>query len=332
MNEQTFVDRREQDWQRLSHLCDRAEISPARLAPAELREMVRLYRRISTDLSVARTRSKNHQLVEFLNDLAVRTYGVLYRTPRSSFLHSVEQGLLAAVGALRRARWFVLVSFIIFFGAALLSFFLIETVPETRDYFVPAQLEENFVAWRSGRHEPRDASDSVAMTGFYASNNPTVSILTGAVGAATFGVMSAVLLFTNGALLGALAHDVAPEGHLFFLLSSIAPHGVPEISGIMISGAAGLMLGWALINPGQRRRGDALKAVGKDAVTLLVVSILLMLIAAPIEGFFSFNPAVPQELKAVVAGVLLVAWIAFWASYGREPKSERAAPPDRPVP
>src|SRR5271170_7049523 len=85
MNEESFVDRREVDWKRLSVLCDRADSSLNRLSGSELREFVRLYRRVSTDLALARTKSTNLPLISFLNDLAGRAYGILYRSPRKPF-------------------------------------------------------------------------------------------------------------------------------------------------------------------------------------------------------------------------------------------------------
>jgi uncharacterized membrane protein SpoIIM required for sporulation len=107
-------------------------------------------------------------------------------------------------------------------------------------------------------------------------------------------------------------------GNLDFLVSSIIPHGVPEISGLWISCSAGLLLGWALINPGRRSRGEALKAVGKDAIVLLAISVVLMFIAAPIEGFFSFNPRIPGAVKVTVAVLEAIGWLAFWSFFGRD--------------
>jgi uncharacterized membrane protein SpoIIM required for sporulation len=121
-------------------------------------------------------------------------------------------------------------------------------------------------------------------------------------------------------------------GKLEFLIGSVAPHGVPELSGIIISGSAGLLLGWSLIVPGRRTRADSLRSVGKDAVTLLATSVVMMFIAAPIEGFFSFNPRVGIHIKEVVAVVSVIAWAIFWSSYGKnrsavvsEPKPAVAA-------
>ena len=77
-------------------------------------------------------------------------------------------------------------------------------------------------------------------------------------------------------------------------------------------------MGWALINPGRRKRGEALRDAGKDAVTLLGTGVLLMFIAAPIEGFFSFNPTIPSSVKVAVIVVELVFWGLFWTGFGRD--------------
>ena len=153
-----------------------------------------------------------------------------------------------------------------------------------------------------------------------------VSILSGAVAAATFGVGTAERLYSNGAILGALAYEMNTVGKVGFLFASILPHGVPELSGIIMAGAGGFVMGWALINPGRRKRGEALKAAGKDAIVLLCTAVVLMFIAAPIEGFFSFNPHVPSAAKVVVILVELVFWGIFWTGFGRKnedlPQSE----------
>ena len=118
-------------------------------------------------------------------------------------------------------------------------------------------------------------------------------------------------------LIGTLASEMASVGHLGFLFTSILPHGVPELSGLFVSGSAGLLAGYALINPGRRKRSESLKAVGKDMITLVATSIVLMFIAAPIEGFFSFNPNVPVPVKLAFVAVELLAWGAFWTFFGR---------------
>lgn len=322
MNETWFVDRREPDWRRLSQLCDRAEGSPSALNPNDFHDFIKLYRKASSDLALARTQSANAQLIDFLNDLVSRAYGILYRTPRNSLIQGVAVSIAIAAATMRRCRWFLLASLLVFLGGGFLSFFAADYFPDTRDVLVPPQTRELFKQWEEGAMEERSASQSTVMTSMYATHNPTVAIVSASAAAATFGVGTFMLVGQNGMILGSLAHEVRPYGRLGYLFGHILPHGVPEISGLLIAGAAGFVMGWALINPGRRRRGEALKVAGKDAIVLLATGIMLTFFAAPIEGFFSFNPRVPMALKVAVGAVEIVAWAAFWVFYGRSEATE----------
>lgn len=324
MNEQTFVERRCAEWTRLNQLCDKAGTGPHALAPEELREFVQIYRRVCSDLASARTKSANVSLIEYLNSTAGRAYAVLYRSPRKSFWRWLCEFVVDAPRTVRRQIVFVTLSAVLFFGSGVLSATLIHTVPEARDVFVSAQMESNFKAWRDGLPSDRSSSEGVAMTGFYASNNPKTAIVAATIGAGTFGFGSILMLFQNGAIIGALANDMLGVGKLGFLLASLAPHGVPELSGIIVAGAAGLLFGWALIAPGRKSRGDSLRAVSKDGMTLIGTSVILMFLAAPIEGFFSFNSVIPIWLKVGVALIEVGAWTAFWVGFGR-PKESAAS-------
>ncbi len=325
MNEQGFVDRRESDWQRLTELCDKAERGLKTLSGQDLRDFVQLYRKASTDLALARTKSRNLALIDYLNDLVGRAYGILYRSPKQPFLSTVVAAISLSAQTVRRNKWFVLVSASIFFGSAVFIYGVLDWVPDARQKVIPASMDKVFDSWRSGVFDEKSGSESGMMTGFYASNNPRTAIITGAVGAGSFGLISVYLLFNNGVMLGALAHEMAAVGKLGFLISSISPHGVPELSGIIVAGSTGLLLGYAIINPGRRRRSDALKAVGKDAIVLLATSVVLMFLAAPIEAFFSFQPSVPQWLKAGVAVLSLMGWAIFWTGFARPAETDLRA-------
>ena len=292
-------------------------MSPVNLNSEMLREFVRLYRRVSADLALVRTRSVNVELAEYLNTLCARAYGQLYRTPRGRLREAVSRGITEAARTLRRRSAFVWASLIILLVSTFFSAGVMRAVPDTRPHFISAEMEPLVESWRSGEFEARSASGSIAMAGFYGSNNPRVAIIAGALSAATFGVGTTWLLYANGTILGALGSEMADVGKLGHLLVSVAPHGVTEMSGMVISGAAGYCMGWALIAPGRKRRGLALQEAGRDAVVLLATSVVLMFMAAPIEAFFSFNPAVPVPLKALFAVVSAMAWLLFWNGYGR---------------
>ncbi len=317
MNELAFFQKREPAWKRIRILCDKADLSPANLSSPEIDELFRLYKGVSDDLAWSQTKSHNPELAEFLNDLCARAYAILYRSRGRGLRAGLVDAIELTARTVRKRAWFVGASAALFVGAAVFAYFAMSAVPETRDYFVPEQFAAVFEDWKSGRMQERRASESVQATLFYANNNPIVSIITGAVAASTFGVYTAQLVFTNGAMLGALANEVAPAGRLGYLFTHVMPHGVTELSGIVISGSAGFVMGWALLNPGRKRRADALREAGKDAIVMLAASVVLMLIAAPIEGFFSFNPIVPDLAKIGLAALSAAGWGVFWVGYGR---------------
>src|SRR6185436_17614049 len=172
---------------------------------------------------------------------------------------AVAKGIANAAQTARR-RWLALaISGGIFLSAGIFAYLCLQFAPETRDYFVPEQWADNFRSWREGSMPDRDFGQSLAATGFYMGNNPRAAIATGGIAASTFGVGSAALVFMNGTVLGALLHELAGVGRTGYLLARIMPHGVTEISGLVFAGAAGFVMGAALIRPGRRTRGEALR-------------------------------------------------------------------------
>lgn len=317
MNEQAFVASREKDWQRLQMLADRADVSPSQLTADELAEAMRLYRAAARDLATVRSESANPGLAAFLNALVGQAYGVLYRAPRKPWGEVWRAGARAAAQAVRR-RWTpILASAGTLAAATLFAFAVMAARPDLRARIVDPN-DPNVEAWKSGKFQARSSSEAIAMTGLYSTNNPRVTIIAASVAASTFGVGTFALLWLNGLSLGGLAWEMDSVGRLGHLVVSVAPHGASELTGIAIAGGAGYTLGGALIAPGRRRRGDALRDAGRDAFTLLLLAMAMMFAAAPVEGFFSFNPDVPAFAKLMLAGATFAAWMAFFVGYGRE--------------
>lgn len=318
MNEEAIFRKRVQGWIRLTELTDKAESSVRKMSGEEVSEFVRLYRKASADLSFMATQTSNAEVTEYLNAIVSRAYGVLYRPPTRAFSVVVADGLTTGAATVRRHGLALLLSALVFMGSAVFSFGMMKARPDLRHHFVSSQMEPLFEKWKEGRHEDRMGGESVAMTALYAGNNPRVGVMMTAVSIATFGVLTTVILWSNGSMVGALSADMDSVGQLGFLLSSIAPHGVSEVGGFLVTGAAGFVLAWALINPGRRTRGEAVRMAGKDAFVMLLVGVVMIALAAPIEGFFSFNPAIPQGLKVVFALAALTGWCLYFVGYGRD--------------
>ena len=321
MNEETMLRERGPAWRRLQDLTGKAGHSFKRLDDEELEEFVRLYRQTSADLAFLTTHSSNESVVQYLNAVVGRAYSHLYREKHTPWGRRLADGLAMAAQTVRRRRWYLVATIGLFFMAAFVSAGLLAYSDDFRAFYIPPGMEANFESWKSGGFERRTGGEGAMMTGFYAGHNPVVAIMVNAVSTVSFGIMTVVLMWSNGAIMGALAFEMVGVGKLGHLIVSIAPHGVTELGGIFMAGAGGFVLAAALIRPGRRSRGEALRIAGKDAFVLVVLSIIMTLLAAPIEGFLSFDPLVPNWIKAGVAVLTLAGWTAFFVGYGRNPSS-----------
>lgn len=320
MNEEQFFASREADWMRLNRLCVLSSDRLGALSDVELEEFASLYRRVVADLALAQTQSTNEELIAFLGSLVRRAYGNLYRAKRRSVWAAISEAPAVASQTFRRKIWFFVASVSIFLAGVLFPYITMQVRPDLKAHFVDPD-SEIVKHWVEGEFEERTGVEALAMTGFYSANNPRVAIIAGVVAASTFGFGTAYLMYLNGTAIGSLASEMHDHGRLSHLLIWIFPHGATELTAAFISGMSGLCLGWALIAPGRRTRGDALREAGKDAFVLLMLSFVMMFIAAPFEGFFSFNPRVPDIAKVIVGCVVLAGWIFYFYGYARVDES-----------
>src|SRR5439155_1445291 len=106
-------------------------------------------------------------------------------------------------------------------------------------------------------------------------NNVRVAIIAFA-GGLTVGLLTVYILVANGALLGTAFAVLQPAGLSWTLLTFISGHGVLELSAIVLSGAAGLRFAWAILQPGERTRGTALRLAGVQAMRILLLVIVML--------------------------------------------------------
>lgn len=317
INEKEFVLTGQARWNRLRELVGIAENSPKAIKKSEIAEMMVLYKKTCGDLALVQTDQANPGLRYELNTLVGKAHSTIYRERPKKFLPAVQGALALAAGAMRRKFLFVLISVVFFLSGASLSYFTLATRPDLRELVITPDAEPNFEAWKKGL-PGRGVSEGTMATAFYSSNNPRVAMMIGGVSVSTFGIGSGYLMYANGLGIGALYYEMSRIGKGGMLLTWLFPHGASELTGMFISGAAGLIMGWALINPGKRTRGQALLEESKDAMALLTMSVIMMFIAAPFEGFISFQPFVPNSVKLLIGTVVLTAWVCFWVFYGRD--------------
>lgn len=279
-------------------------------------EMPARYRRLCQSLALAADRRYSPALVDRLNELALRGHHALYRN-RGRQGQRVAEFMLGGFPALIRQEWrLVAGAAALFFGPLLALIALLQVFPEFVHYLLtPEQIASFHEMYDpSSRHlGMREADTSLVMFGFYIWNNVRIGFQTFAGGLA-FGVGSIWFLASNGVVIGAVAGYLTEIGYARTFWSFVAGHSSFELIAIVLSGAAGLRLGLAVIAPGDLSRKAALVAAAKPAVRVMYGAAVLFLIAAFVEAFWSPQTAIPFGAKIAVGAagwVLLACYFAF---------------------
>ncbi len=183
----------------------------------------------------------------------------------------------------------------------------------------PAQLQSIEAMYDRDFADPEEiafAEQRAKMGGFYVYHN--VGIALRAFGAGLlFGLVTIYVLISNGIMIGAIAGYLISQGHGETFLSFIISHGAFELTAIAIAGGAGLMLGNAIVHPGRRTRLENLLVRGRDAVQIAGGAVVMLMIAALIEAFWS-PAAIPPLYKYIVGGFLWLLVTLYLTLVGRE--------------
>ncbi len=271
------------------------------------------YRQICQHLALARDRHYSPDLVERLNRLVVRGHHSLYGT-RSEVNTFNMRFLSAGFAQLVRSQWrLVLLSAACFYGPFLLSLILLQFFPDMAYYIMGSeQLKsaEQMYDPSSRQIEWRDPSSNITMFGFYIWNNVRIGFQTFATGL-FFGIGSLFYLLFNGLFIGTIAGHLTHIGYNSTFWNFVSGHSALELNAIVVSGAAGLRLGSALISPGTLSRKAALVGHAQIAVKLMYGAAIMFIMAAFIEGFWSPQTAIPPLIKYIFG----ITWWVMIAAY-----------------
>ncbi|MFY9608090.1 MAG: stage II sporulation protein M [Blastocatellia bacterium] len=292
-----FLESRLGKWKRLEELT--ARVSKLRLkdlSGEEVREFGRLYRRTAADLAIAREEVRDQRLVNYLNHLVARAHGAIYRSESSGFGVFVSFFRYEFPAVFRETFRYTLTSFAVFILSAAFAYAACYFDEGFADRVDPGLREA--IASHTNWTEAVNRANPLASTSIQA-NNITVTFVTFA-GGVLAGLGTLFALFRNGVLLG-MVFELCIRYRFWEIPIFIAAHGVIELTAIFIAGGAGLMVGKALLMPGDLRRIDALVTNGLSAIKLILGCIPMLLIAGLIEGFISPAHILPAYKFAISA-------------------------------
>ena len=309
-----FINQRKNAWQRLEELLNLLDsASLRRLNREEVRELGRIYRRTASDLAIARAESRDPRLVNYLNSLVIRAHGRIYRADAQGGKQIKNFFARDLPRTFRRTWRYTLLSFSVFAIFAVFSFVVTKVDPEFSELVgVNPAFREYYIETRTHWWEGLNEEGNQIGAANIMQNNIRVTIMVFAFGA-FLGIGTIYYLAFNGANIASVLALTYHAGFGNDLVTFMVGHGVIELSCIFIAGGAGLLIGSAMIMPGDLSRADALKSRGMEAVRLMIGVALLLVLAGTIEGFISpapINPKIKYSIGAIT-GVAMYSYLLF---------------------
>ncbi|MBK8646821.1 MAG: stage II sporulation protein M [Gemmatimonadetes bacterium] len=294
------------------------------LSADELPDFAARYREVAADLARARTYGADARVRLRLERLVAAGHNLLYRDDRKTW-HRMWRFVAVECPAAVVSAWrIVLIAFLAFTLPALGGYAALRERPALAEEVLPAVMleraEEGKREVAAGRgYAQAQAESRAGIASYIMTNNMRVAFACFA-GGVVLGVGSLVSLAFNGLLLGAISAHFQNVGLLAYLWTFVAGHGVLELFAIWCAGAAGFLLGLAIVRPGPYSRRDALVLNARVAMRLVGTSIVLLLVAGTIEGFLSTSGAATwiKVTVSVASAVLLTLYLANGARFRDE--------------
>jgi uncharacterized membrane protein SpoIIM required for sporulation len=304
MNLETFLAERAGSWDALERDLSDSRRRDRRPAEQTL-ELGRTYRAVVADLAYARRRFPGDPIVDRLERLALAGRQAIYSGRRRNARALVEFATTGYWRVVIGRPGVLAVAVIALAGPCLLAAIWALHDPAAALGLVPGVFKG--AAQPHIRHLPLGAATQAVLASSIFTNNIRVSFLAFA-GGLTLGFGTIGLLAYNGALLGALAGITIQAGNFSVFTRYVVPHGLLELSCIAVSGAAGLRLAWAVIDPGTLPRGASLRAAARPAVLLALGTAPWLVAAGLTEGFIT-----PRGLPLGAALAVGLFWFTvYW--------------------
>lgn len=312
LNQQSFEAAHKAEWEQLTTMLDALESAKFwRRRRLDTQTFPTLYAALCQHHAIATSRGYSHGLTSRLHTLIQRGHQQLYRYKGNWLRNFLEFATTGFPQAIRRERRIVYLASLLFFGPFFIFMIICAYNPDITDLVLGSEQRrgmEHMYDPSKRDYRPKGHEDSGAflMFAYYIYNNVSIGFRMFA-GGILFGIGSVFFAVYNGVVIGAVAGHLTGIGYGETFWSFVPGHSAPELLGLVICGAGGLMLARGLLQPGQRTRRLALVEEAKAALPLVVGASLMIAFAAVIEGYWS-----PRDLHlGIKITVGLIVWCLF---------------------
>lgn len=309
MDVDAFVLAHRDTWDRLDQLAK----NRGRLSGAEIDELVDLYQRVSTHLSMLRSGSSDSALVGRLSSLVARARAAVTgaHAPLSSEFTRFWTVSFPVV-AYRAWRWWLGTAVVFFAVVAIIALWVMNS-PEVQSAIgTPSELDElvnhEFASYYSQHSAAAFGLHVWVNNSWVAAKCIAFSVL--------LGVPIPFVLFANAANLGVVAGLMLQAGKGDVMLGLLLPHGLLELTSVLLAGAVGMRLGWSVISPGDRPRGQVLAEQGRAVVSVAVGLVVVLLVSGAIESLVTPSP-LPTFVRIGIGIAAEAGFLAYVVYFGR---------------
>ena len=274
-------------------------------------EMAADFTQLVDDLAYAKTFYPSGKVTTYINSQASRIYLDIYKNRKEESNRLLNFWKYELPLIVRKHHRVILFSFLFF-----LVFFSIGFFTAKKDEGIPASIlgsgyvemtQENINNGNPfGVYEQGNAFMSwIALM----IHNMRVDFLV-FVSGIFFGVPALVIEARNGVMVGVFDQFFAARGLGVDFWLVVFVHGTIEMTALILSTAAGLVLGKSFLFPGTHRRIDSFKQGAKDGVKIMVGVVPLTALAAFFEGFITrlYNDISILTTLVFALSVLFVIW------------------------
>jgi uncharacterized membrane protein SpoIIM required for sporulation len=318
-----FRREREAGWSDLETLVAQARERGMRsLSTEDLRRLPLLYRAALSSLSVARSIALDRALLFYLEDLALRAFLAIYARPLAIGGAAREFFARALPRAVRSLSTHVTIALATLLLGALSGVLLVGGDEGWYHVIIsaglaggrtPASTREDLLKILFS--QTRDRAGLVAFANLLFSNNTLVSLLVFGLGIMG-GIPTLLLVFGTGLMMGAFIALHAHRGLTLEIIGWLMIHGVSELGAVVIFAAAGLRLGELILFPGRHSRTDALAIHGTAIGEVAVGGVMMLLVAAVLEGMCRDTIANTDARLTIAVGTLVL-WSTYYGFAGR---------------
>ncbi|MEZ5595940.1 MAG: stage II sporulation protein M [Pseudomonadales bacterium] len=272
----------------------------------DVRQAMRIYPDLARELVTVRRNRMTGSLPQQLEAAYARLHRMLYQPPADGWrevLALVRLDVPRILWGIRRQLVFIMW---LFLGSILAGWWLIRTYPELISLLASEEMVNSVQEGRLWTDDLLNVMPSALLSVGIFTNNIVVALTAIGFGIA-FGIGSLYIVVLNGFMLGGIFAFTAQYDLADRLLQFVTPHGIVELSAILLCGAAGFHVGESLANPGQFTRGTAFRVAMGDAMRLGLVCVVFLVGCGLIEGFISPDENVGMSVRVGIGvGYFLV--------------------------